>query len=64
MKNKSKAMTSIVQFTTLAHTQFGNTVKQFRSDNCKEFLMNDYFNHKGIIHQKNFIETPQQNVVA
>lgn len=34
------------------------------SDDGKEFLMDNYFKDKGIIHQRTCIETPQQNDVA
>lgn len=47
----------IMQFTSLAHVQFGKIVKQIRYNNDKEFLMDNYFKDKCIIHRKTCIET-------
>ncbi|GMP24505.1 hypothetical protein CsSME_00001753 [Camellia sinensis var. sinensis] len=48
-------------------TQFGATVKLFRSDNGGEYIdsgLGQYFSSHGIIHQTSCTNTPQQNGVA
>ena len=35
-----------------------------RSYSCHEFLINGFFNRKGIVHQTSCVETPQQNSVV
>jgi len=39
-------------------------LKRIRSDNAKEFLITDFFNNKGIIHETYCVETPQQNNIV
>lgn len=48
-------------------TQFGITIKQFRSDNAKEYISSEFqlfLSTHGIIHQTSCPYTPQQNGVA
>ncbi|GMP38743.1 hypothetical protein CsSME_00009881 [Camellia sinensis var. sinensis] len=48
-------------------TQFGATIKIFRSDNGGEYIdsgLGQYFSTHGIIHQTSCTNTPQQNGVA
>lgn len=58
LKTKSDATTCIEIFFNLVETQFKTKVKVLRSDNGAKFQMKDYFNKKGIIHQRSCVETP------
>nr|KYP49743.1 Retrovirus-related Pol polyprotein from transposon TNT 1-94 [Cajanus cajan] len=64
MKPKSETPNHIKSFIHLVETQFGVKVKTLRSDNGKEFMLNDFYNHKGIIHQTSCVQTPQQNNIV
>jgi len=64
MHNKSQTRVLLESFYHLVYTQFNSKIKCFRTDNGSEFLMNDFFSSKGIIHQLTCVETPQQNAVA
>ena len=46
---------------SLIETQFHTKIKTIRSDNGAEFRMTDFFQAKGIIHQRSCVDTPQQN---
>ena len=35
-----------------------------RSDNSKEFLLNDFYNNKGIFHETSCVATPEQNKIV
>lgn len=41
-----------------------NFIKIIRSDNGTEFLMSSYYASLGILHQRSYIETPQQNYIV
>nr|GMD23808.1 Retrovirus-related Pol polyprotein from transposon TNT 1-94 [Ipomoea batatas] len=43
---------------------FGTKIKVIRSDNGSEFIMEDFYADKGIIHQKPCVSTPQQNAIV
>jgi len=45
----------------LTKNQFSYKLKKIRSDNGKEFLLNDFYNSKGIFHETSCVVTPQQN---
>ena len=60
LKSKSKVTLSVQDFVSV-EKQFGAKIKIIRIDNGAKFLMNHYFNSKGIIHQTTCIKTPQQN---
>ena len=64
MINKSETRMHIVNFINLIETQFNTRVQTIRTDNGAEFLMQNFFNSKGIVHQTTCIETPQQNGVV
>ncbi|CAM8953513.1 unnamed protein product [Rhodiola kirilowii] len=67
MRQKSEAADIIIEFFQMINTQFGKTVKIFRSDNGGEFFSNkltSFFLSKGCIHQSSFPYTPHQNGVA
>jgi transposase InsO family protein len=61
MKNKSEASEKIRSFVYMVENQFEKKVKTVRSDNGPEFLMQDFYAKKGILHQKSCVYTPQQN---
>jgi len=48
----------------MIENQFNCHLKVLRSDNDSEFLMTDFFNRKGIVHQTSCVETPQQNSIV
>ena len=48
----------------MVKTRFFTKVKVVRNDNGPEFSLGDYYLSKGIIHQTNCVDTPQQNVVV
>lgn len=54
----------IANFINLIETQFNTRVQTIRANNGVEFLMQNFFNSKGIVHQTTCIETPQQNGVV
>lgn len=64
MINKSETRMHIVNFINLIETQFNTRVQTIRANNGVEFLMQNFFNSKGIVHQTTCIETPQQNGVV
>ena len=64
MHTKSETRRIITDFVAYVETQFDSKVKILRSDNEAEFLMNDFYARKGIIHQTTCVETPEQNGIA
>jgi len=63
MKAKGEVSVLLQNFVIMVKTQFGKDVKIIRSDNGQEFLgpMRQFYQEKGIIHQRTCIDTPQQN---
>nr|GMC95849.1 Retrovirus-related Pol polyprotein from transposon TNT 1-94 [Ipomoea batatas] len=55
MKNKSETRQHIKNFHAFVSTQFGTKIKVIRSDNGSEFIMEDFYADKGIIHQKAYV---------
>ena len=62
-KAKSEVRPLIISFYNMIHTQFQTPIKSIRSNNALEFIMNDFYTSKGIIHQQSCVYTPQQNSV-
>ena len=54
----------IASFYTMVQTQFRTKIKSIRIDNALEFIMFEFYNSSGIIHQQICIYTPQQNLVV
>ena len=46
--------------------QFNVSIKKFRTDNAKDFCNTElsHFFSKGVLHEKSFVYSPQQNGVA
>ena len=61
---KSIVASLIQSFYSLVLTQFHSTIKVIRSDNGLEFVLQKFYNSKGIVHQLSCVETPQQNSIV
>ncbi|KAJ0922526.1 putative RNA-directed DNA polymerase [Helianthus annuus] len=67
MEHKNEVFDNIKSFFNMIKTQFGKTIKTFRSDNGTEFVNHqtkNFFNTNGIIHQTTCPYTPQQNGIV
>ena len=64
MKSKSEVRPLIISFHKMILTQFGVSFKALRSDNAFEFCIVDFFSANGIIHQKSYAYTLEQNFVV
>ena len=64
MKLKSEVRHLLQSFVKMIELQFNKSMKIARYDNGKEFLMTNFFQSTGIIHQISCPDTPQQNVVV
>jgi hypothetical protein len=60
-KIKSEVSSLVQNFVCMVENQFDAKVKKIRSDNGPEFNLKQFFDSKGIIHQKICVESPQQN---
>ncbi|KAJ0024377.1 hypothetical protein Pint_07411 [Pistacia integerrima] len=61
LQTKSETRNCLISFSNMIENQFDLKIKILRSDNGSEFQMTDFFNNKGIIHQRSCVATPQQN---
>jgi len=67
MKHKDEVLNIFETFHAMVCTQYGATIKVFRSDNGGEYVnkhLKTYFNQHGLIHETSCSQTPQQNGVA
>lgn len=64
MSSNVEAAGFVISFFKLIKTQFGITIKQFRSDNAKELFLSDFLKEQRTINQFPYIYRPQQNVVV
>jgi len=64
LKNKTEVRSLLQDFIILTENQFSCKLKKIRSDNGKEFLLNDFYNNKGIFHETSCVATPQQNGIV
>ncbi|KAK2437637.1 putative mitochondrial protein [Trifolium repens] len=64
MKLKSEASTHIKSFHAMVKNQFKTNIKCIRTDNGTEFLLKDFYNENGILHQCSCVATPQQNGIV
>jgi len=53
----------ITNFINFVENQFETKVKVIKSDNGDEFEMDEFFNSKGIIHQKGIVERKHQHLL-
>lgn len=59
LKTKYQTKTGLIQFVAYIENQFKTSLKFLRSDNGIKFIaLSEFFLSKGIVHQKNYIETP------
>jgi hypothetical protein len=64
MQHKSQTRFILQSFFTFVETQFHTHIKCLRTDNGNEFLMNNFYASRGVIHQRSCVETLQQNAVV
>ena len=64
LKHKTYVKTSLQNFIILIENQFSCTLKILRSDNGKEFSLNEFYATKGIFHETTCVATPQQNGIV
>lgn len=64
MRLKSETSTHIKSLISSVETQHNTKVKCVRSNNGREFLTNEFYRSKGIIHQTSCVETPQLNGIV
>ncbi|XP_076950389.1 uncharacterized protein LOC143623340 [Bidens hawaiensis] len=67
LKTNNEVYLNLVSFFNMIKTQFGKTIKAFRSDNGTEFVntqMQMFVNNNGISHQTSCIHTPQRNGIV
>lgn len=64
LKRKSDAQSCLKTFVALVKTQFAIKIKTIPSDNGLEFHLSDFYATKGIIHQRTYVETPEQNGIV
>lgn len=67
LKDKAALGNILLLFHRMILTQFGISIKRFRTDNARDYFnhhLNQFFQQKGIIHESSRVDTPQQNSVA
>lgn len=67
LKSKEDVKNAIINFVNRVETEIGKKVKKIRSDNGREYVnktLENYFQSKGIIHEKTVPYNPEQNGLA
>ena len=64
LKQKSDVKQIIPDFFKLIEAQYGETIKQTRSDDAPELMFTEFFKEKGVLHQFSCVSCPQQNSVV
>jgi len=64
LKNKTEVRPLLQDFITLTENQFSCKLKKICSNNGKNFLLNDFYNSKGIFLESFCVTTPQQNKIV
>lgn len=60
IKNKAEVYNFVKAFVNMVKTQFEKNVKAIKIDNGIEFLLKSFYQENGILHQRNYVITPQQ----
>jgi len=58
MQSKAETQSHLKNFVANVERQFETKVKVIRSDNGAEFIMRQFFDDTGIVHQTNCVEAP------
>lgn len=61
LKSKSEVSSKVKSFVCMIENQFEKKIKSIRSDNGPEFLLQEFYAERGILHQRSCVYTPQQN---
>ena len=61
MHSKAETQIHLKNFVVIVDKLFDTKVKMIRSDNDLEFIMRQFYDETGIVHQTSCVETPQQN---
>ena len=64
LHSKSQTRQLFQTFFTLIQTQFQTSIKVIRYDQGSEFMMPNFYQSEGILHQMSCVETPKQNSVV
>ena len=64
MHSKAKTQSHLKNFVANVERQFETKVKVIRSGNGSEFIMRQFYDDTGIVHQTTCIETPQKNGIV
>ena len=64
MQSKAETQSHLKNFVANVERQFETKVKVIRSDNGADFIMRQFYDDTGIVHQTTCIETPQQNGIV
>jgi len=64
MKSKAETQSHLKSFVSFVERKFGTKVKMILSDNGSEFIMKQFYDESGIIHQTSCVETSQQNEIV
>lgn len=58
MNNKFEASQKVKSFISMVERQFECKVEKIRSDNGPKFILMEFYDEKGIIHQRSCVYTP------
>ena len=61
MKSKVETQSHLKSFIAFVERKFDTKVKMIHLDNGSEFIMKQFYDESGIMHQTSCVETPQRN---
>ena len=64
LHSKAETQSHLKNFVSTAERQFDTKIKTIRSDNGLEFIMKQFYDETGIVHQTTCVETPQDNGIV